>query len=290
MTPLGLHKVVKLIEQQAWLDQIADPVQQFVTNAFNSRGSAGQQAKDLLNGVWLGHALHPVLTDLPIGFWTAALVLDLGGGDLEDGADTLVALGLLSAVPTAAAGLADWQYTTDAPRRLGVVHGMLNVAGVVLYAISLIQRLSGGRGAGRATAFTGYAVASASSYLGGSLIVRHHLSVDRANELPPPQDFVRVLAESELADGKPHRAEANGVPVVLVRQNGQIRALAATCSHMAGPLDEGTVEDGSIICPWHGSRFNLESGQIQNGPATFPQPCFEARVRDGQIEVRAAQT
>ena len=290
MTAAGLHKVVTRIEQQSWLDQITEPVQQFVTNVFQSRGAAGQKAKDLLNGVWLGHALHPVLTDLPIGFWTAALALDCCGGDFEDGADTLVALGLLSAVPTAVAGLADWQYTTDEPRRLGAVHGGLNVAGVLLYAISLSQRLAGGRGAGRATALLGYGVMSAASYLGGSLISKHHLGVDRANEQPLPRDFVRVLAESELVEGTPHRAEAGGVPVVLVRHGGRVEALAATCSHMAGPLDEGTLEDGSIVCPWHGSRFALEDGHVLRGPATFPQPCFETRVRNGQIEVRAAQT
>ena len=193
-------------------------------------------------------------------------------------------------MPTAAAGFADWQYTMDKPRRLGIVHGWLNTTGVLLYIVSLAQRQSGARAAGRATAMLGYFAMSAASYLGGELISKHHLAVDRANEKTAPQDFVRVLAESALADGKPHRAEANGAPVVLVRQDGRIQALTATCSHMAGPLDEGEIEDGSIVCPWHGSRLSLEDGHVLNGPATYPQPCFEARVRDGQIEVRAAQS
>lgn len=288
MAVLGLHKVVKLIEKQGWLDQISDPLQQVIMSAFSKGGTTGLKAKDFLNGVWLGHALHPVLTDLPIGFWTATLVLDLGGEDQEAGADTMLTLGLLSAIPTAVAGLSDWQYTTDQPRRLGIVHGLINVAGILLFTTSLLQRQSDSRAAGRATALLGYLGMSAASYLGGELISKHHLAVDRANEQPLPQDFVRVLAESELTDGKPHRAEADGVPVVLVRHAGQVQALAATCSHMAGPLDEGTIEGDSIVCPWHGSRFALEDGHILTGPATYRQPCFETRVRDGQIEVRSA--
>jgi len=96
-----------------------------------------------------------------------------------------------------------------------------------------------------------------------------------------------VLPDAELPENKLTRVEANGVKILLVRQNGEIRALGELCSHLGGPLADGKLEDGCVICPWHYSKFVLSSGEVVNGPATFPQPCFETRVRDGQIEVRA---
>ena len=74
---------------------------------------------------------------------------------------------------------------------------------------------------------------------------------------------------------------------MLIRRAGRIYALADSCAHLGGPLSEGQVDGLSIRCPWHGSRFDLEEGGVLEGPSTFPQPCFEIRVRAGQIEVRA---
>jgi nitrite reductase/ring-hydroxylating ferredoxin subunit len=74
---------------------------------------------------------------------------------------------------------------------------------------------------------------------------------------------------------------------MLVRAGGRIHALANTCSHLGGPLCEGTLHEGGVVCPWHGSRFDLETGEVLDGPAVFPAPRFETRVRDGRIELRA---
>jgi len=98
---------------------------------------------------------------------------------------------------------------------------------------------------------------------------------------------VRLLPEDQLPAGELRRAEANGVPVLLYRQGHEIHAMVETCGHMGGPLSEGHVEDGTVACPWHGSRYDLDSGQVREGPSTYAQPVFEVRVRDGQIEVRA---
>ncbi len=95
-----------------------------------------------------------------------------------------------------------------------------------------------------------------------------------------------VSADSELLDGVPKRAFYNGVPILLVRREADIFALAETCSHFGGPLAEGKLVENTIQCPWHGSRFALDSGEVIDGPAVHPQPCLQSRVRNGQIEVR----
>jgi nitrite reductase/ring-hydroxylating ferredoxin subunit len=105
----------------------------------------------------------------------------------------------------------------------------------------------------------------------------------------PPAEFVPVLPEAELPENELRQVLAHGMPVLLLRRGDQIAAIAGTCSHLGGPLVEGSLEDCSVVCPWHGSRFALDSGAVLHGPATFPQPCFETRVWDGQIEVRAAR-
>jgi len=188
----------------------------------------------------------------------------------------------------AAAGLTDWQHVDGRPRRTGLLHALLNVSATAIYAGSLAFRLGGHRGTGRALAGAGSAIATASSYLGGHLVYGDQIGVDHTADLTLPQDFVAVMADTELLDNKPTRVEAGGVAVVLVRADGRIHALAERCSHLGGPLAEGYLEQGGIVCPWHGSRFDLEDGHPLDGPSTHQQPCLEARVHDGQIEVRAA--
>jgi nitrite reductase/ring-hydroxylating ferredoxin subunit len=165
---------------------------------------------------------------------------------------------------------------------------MLNGTATVLYATSLVLRLRGARGAGRATAALGFGLSLAAAYLGGHLVYKKKIGVDHAPRVEW-DDFVAVLPEFELGAARPRRVEVRGVAVVLVRRGDTIHALADQCAHLGGPLSEGTVDDTTIRCPWHGSRFALADGQCLEGPSTFAQPCFEARVRAGQIEVRATR-
>ena len=80
---------------------------------------------------------------------------------------------------------------------------------------------------------------------------------------------------------------AKEIPVLIARKNGKLFAIANTCSHQGGPLDEGKLlNDNTVQCPWHGSIFSLEDGSVVNGPATESQPQFEVRSSNGQIEVR----
>lgn len=278
---------------QDWLEPVADTLQTAVDKAYKAGGPAGQQVANFLHGVWLGHPFHPVLTDIPLGAWTASTTLDLmeavgGRADLGPGADAAVCVGLAGALGAAASGLTDWYLLRDKPtQRVGAVHALLNVGGTLLYGTSWFLRRRGRRGAGRAVGWLGYAVVCASAYLGGALVYDQKIGVDHGTREGLPPDFAPALPDSELPENKLTRVEVNGVKVLLVRQNGQIWALGELCSHLGGPLADGKIDDGCVICPWHYSKFALSSGAVVNGPATFPQPRFETRVRNGQIEVRA---
>jgi nitrite reductase/ring-hydroxylating ferredoxin subunit/uncharacterized membrane protein len=286
---MARHGVVRLIDEQRWLDPVSDTLQKAVTQAYASGGTAGQQVKNLLSGTWLGHPLHPLLTDVPIGAWTVALACDaLEVGSqravFAPGADAAVALGLGGALGAALSGLSDWHFTLDRPRRLGLAHGLLNLSATGLYGASLVARLRGARGCGRSLALIGYAVTTVAAYLGGELVYGERLGVDHAPQ-GAPGDFRPVFDEAELREGQPRKVEVNGVAVLVVRQGKQIHALGETCSHLGGPLSEGAIGEGTVTCPWHASQFALADGRVVNGPATFSQPCYQTRVRNGKIEV-----
>ena len=289
---MATEALIKAVEQQEALDRISDQIQPLVRDAFKSAGPAGREVKNFLHGTWLGHPLHPALTDVPLGAWTAALALDAmesisGRRELGAGADAAIAVGLVGAAGAAVTGLTDWSETDGRARKVGILHGLMNVGATALYTTSLILRRKKRRNAGMGFAMLGYAVSSASAYLGGHLVFSEQIGVNHAAAQEMPKEFVPVLPDAELEEGEMKRADAGGVPVLLVRLEGNICALAHTCSHLGGPLSEGKLEGDVVECPWHGSRFNVRDGSVVDGPATFPQPCFEARVREGQIEVRS---
>jgi nitrite reductase/ring-hydroxylating ferredoxin subunit len=272
---------VERIERIRSLDPVAEKVGNLASKLLKGR------RKDLLSGTWLGHPLHPLLTDVTIGAWTSAWLLDLlGGPDAEPAADALIGLGVVSAIPTAASGLSDFVDTWDKERRVGLVHAATNIGAVAAYAMSYFARRAGRRRAGVLMSFAGAALASAAGHLGGHLVFARGIGV---NQNPPderPADWTEVMRAEALSEGKPVRVMAGTAPIVLCRRGGNLYALSDRCSHRAGPLHEGDVDDGTITCPWHGSRFRLENGDIVNGPASVPQPAYEVRERDGQIEVK----
>lgn len=278
-----------IIAKQEWMKPAEEGLQKFVHKAFEVKG--GQQAKNFLNGTWMGHPLHVILTDIPIGAWTAAITfdaLDAMGSRREYriAADTAVSIGLIGAAGAAATGLTDWQDVDPPARRIGLVHGLLNVASVALFGGSLIARRKGSRTTGRSLAALGYAVSAIAARLGGDLVYGQKIGVDHTESEKLPQKYTPVIAESSLEDGKPVRAEHDGVPILLVRRDSQIYALAETCSHLGGPLSEGKLKGDIIQCPWHGSRFSIRDGHVVDGPAVHPQPCLDVRVRSGKVEVR----
>jgi nitrite reductase/ring-hydroxylating ferredoxin subunit/uncharacterized membrane protein len=276
---------------QPALDTIAEPLSRAVRGAYETAGSAGQSAKNALHGVWLRHPLHPVFTDLPIGAWTTGLVLDAiasrtGDRAMQRAADVAILVGLAGAAGAAVTGLTDWSETSGHSRRTGLIHGLLNIAATTLYATAFALRKNGSRGPGQTCALAGYGIAAGSAWLGGDLVYNQRIGVTHA-AIDEPETFTEVAASSDVAENAMAHGHAANADALIVRQRGRLCALAHPCSHMGGPLSEGTLKDGSVVCPWHGSQFALDDGKVINGPATQPQPVLDVRERDGHIEVKA---
>jgi len=285
--------ITNKIGEQEWLEPIETGLQKGVEGVFSAGGVVGTKAENFLHGTWLGHALHPAIVAVPLGAWTVAAVLDVsdavqGNDHFARAADAAVGIGLVGAAASAVSGLTDWHKTDGKARRIGIVHGMLNLTATGLYVASWVLRKRRERDAARVCGWLGFAVSNVAGFLGGELVYSEKVGVDHADRTPLADSFVPVMREEDLAENMPQLVEAGGVKVVLVRQNGKIFALQNTCSHLGGPLAEGKVEGNGIRCPWHGSCFALEDGTVQEGPATYPQPKYEVRINDGQIELRGA--
>jgi nitrite reductase/ring-hydroxylating ferredoxin subunit/uncharacterized membrane protein len=271
---------------------LEEKLQKLLDKALYADGRpSAQKIRNFLNGTWLGEPLHVVLTDVPIGAWTVAIIFDAldlirNRREFSLAADTSLAIGLFGAAGAAVTGITDWSDVDPPARRIGLIHGLLNIGVTALFTTSLILRRRKLRTAGRVSSALGYALLSFSAYLGGKMVYEQRVGVDRTAGEVFPKDFVGVLAESKLADSTPTRTTYGGVPILLVRRGERIFAMAETCSHFSGPLSEGKLAGDSIVCPYHASRFALDDGRVLDGPAVHPQPCLEVRVRSGQIEVR----
>jgi nitrite reductase/ring-hydroxylating ferredoxin subunit len=276
------HEMVRRIGRFSALDKVAKPLSGVVGKAVGPR-----PVRNLLSGTHVGHPAHPMLTDLPIGAWSMSVLLDsVGGASAEPAADLLVGAGILSAIPAAATGLNDWSDTIGEERRIGVVHAGANVAALVLYLASLLARRSGRRGAGKALGLAGLGVLTVGGYLGGHLSFARAVNVNHTSFEHRPQEWTPVLADSELREGELRKVSVGEASVLLVRDGDQVLGIANTCTHAGGPLDEGELVDGCVVCPWHASTFRLTDGSIVRGPASVPQPAYQTRVRNGKVEVR----
>jgi len=265
------------------LDRLTAPLQRAVSRLVEPR-----LVRNALSGTWLGHPLHPLLTDIPIGSWLAATVLDvIGGRKRAPAADLLIGVGITAAVPTAATGLNDWSDTYGRETRVGLLHAVGNVTALSLYTASLLARRAGRRTAGCALSCAGLAAMTGGAYLGGHLSFVRGVNVNHTAFETRPDEWTDVAADDEVGEGQTVKVDAAGAGVLLHRQAGRLYALASTCSHLGGPLHEGSTSDGCITCPWHGSVFRLDDGRIVRGPASTPQPTYETRLANGRIEVRA---
>jgi nitrite reductase/ring-hydroxylating ferredoxin subunit/uncharacterized membrane protein len=276
-------------EQNQTLDQWSDELQGLLNTAVSQGGPAAHRVKNWLNGVWLGHPLHPALTDATVGAWTSGMLLDLVGAKHE--ADAAITVGVLAAFPTALSGAADWQDTSEEPRRIGLVHALLNSTGLALMIASLFARRTNHRAVGIGLSTTGLTLTSFSAYLGGDLVFRRGTNVSRIAFEPTVEEFQAVAPADSLEPGKLVAAEVkidgNKVPLVLLKKGRGVMAISGTCPHWGGPLAEGKLLEGDIVeCPWHGSRFCLQDGRARQGPASTPVHVFEARIHKGNVEVR----
>ncbi|NEK86038.1 Rieske (2Fe-2S) protein [Blastococcus saxobsidens] len=281
-----------------FLDRVAD-VSAF-DKAIEPARSAVQKGlkpavKDLLHGTWLGHPLHPVLVQVPVGSWVSAGILD-AVPRLRPAATVLIGTGVAAAVPAALSGAADWSEQGTGVRRLGALHAVLNTAALGLYVGSLVARGKGRDGLGRLLSYGGLGLAGGSAAIGG------HMSYAQSSGASHAATAVRALSTDwidlgpldDLPEGRPTMRSGKGgsmaVPLAVVRRGGRVDVFVAACSHLSGPLDEGVVETvrGSdcLVCPWHGSAFDLDDGQPRRGPAANPQEKLEVRMEAGRVMAR----
>jgi nitrite reductase/ring-hydroxylating ferredoxin subunit/uncharacterized membrane protein len=281
----GLERLLERVERSKLLDRAGN----IIGTAFVKVVRPGP-FKEFISGSWLAHPVHPMLTDIPIGAWTGAFVFDLRGDEASHrAADALIGVGVLTALPTAVTGLSDLADVTESDQRtVGTAHMFGNVGAVILYGASYLARRRGARGAGLVLSTLGATAATLGGFLGGHLAYRKGIGVDQTAFLPDIGDWKAAMPAADLSD-KPRCVSVDGVDLLLVRTTDGVRALANRCSHRGGPLHEGDIHDGTVVCPWHQSAFDLTDGSVVRGPATAPQPTFDVRTKNGTIEVRSAR-
>lgn len=271
-----------------WIDRPADAIAGAVSAVYRPL----RPLQDLLNGTVLGHPLHPLVTDVVIGAWTVTLVLDLlglaGVGGLAGGAAVALWLGVLAALGSLLTGLTDWKDTYGLERRVGFIHALLMTLATVLYIVSGLARLGGSGGGAAVVGILGYLAVIVGGYLGGEMAFGFGSMVDHNAFRDGIGKFTPACPLADLAQGMT-ALDVKGRPVLLVRDGDSVTAIGNVCSHAGGPLNKGTLENGVVTCPWHGSRFRVADGSVVRGPATFAQPAYEVRIaEDGTVEVRSS--
>src|SRR4051812_8841771 len=287
---MSLMGILDRVADATAIDKVAEPVRRAVQSTLRP-----QVVKDLLHGTWLGHPLHPVLAQVPVGTWLSAGVLDLVP-PLRPAAATLIGAGVAAAVPTALAGAADWSEAGAGVRRLGLLHAAANTAALGLYVGSLVARGRGRGALGRGLAWTGLGIAAGSASVGGHMSysqsagVSHSATTARALT----SEWIDLGPMDDLPEGRPTLRTGKGssvaIPLAVVRRGSRVDVFIATCSHLSGPLDEGAVEDvrgtECLVCPWHGSAYDLETGEPRRGPAAIAQEKLEVRMSSGRVLAR----
>jgi nitrite reductase/ring-hydroxylating ferredoxin subunit/uncharacterized membrane protein len=278
--------VTRAVDAQArWSKPFGDFNHRWLSAIFHSI----RPIQHFLNGSWLGHPVHAVVTDVPIGALTVSIVADVIGQHVV--ADVSMLLGVLAMVAAAVTGLADYTEVDGNARARATVHGTLMVVTLVLYVISLVIR-SGNptdRLPAIVIAFVAYLLLALGAMIGGDLVFLIGTHVNRhawrgagakwiALDLGPLPD---------IPEGGPTKLRAGINDLAVIRNGENILAVHAQCAHAGGPLAEGTIVDGQIQCPWHGSRFHLADGHVARGPAMYDQPAYEVRRAEaGGWEVR----
>ena len=171
------RRAAEALETKAVLDGPAKPAR-----ALASKALSPAAVKAALSGTWLGHVLHPILTDVVVGSFVSASLLDVLGGDPKGtAAERLLAVGIAAYAPTAVTGVSDWADragTDPGVRRVGIVHAASNAVALSLYSASLVSRRNGARQRGKLLALAGGAVLGAGGYLGGHLALVQGVGVE----------------------------------------------------------------------------------------------------------------
>ena len=284
--------LIAQVDRLGWLRTLSDQLAAWLV-PLRERHQDNLLVELMHGGRWIGHPIHPALSDLPIGLWAGVMVLDVVDRDPAprrglDAAGVLSAAGILAAGATAVTGVTDWTVSEEQDRRVGLMHGILNTVALGLQGASLGTRVAGHRSTARALAAASLTVTGAAGYLGGHLVFTKGVMVNRVAWAVGPRRWTRALAEAELPDDSPTAVEAEGRQVMLYRHDGSLYALDNVCSHSGGLLSRGTVDGLTVTCPLHGARFGLADGCVGRGPASQPQPVLPTRIRNGWIEVRGS--
>ena len=286
------ERISSRIIESKLIKKISALLNRFLQGCF--RTAAMRRLKVFLNGTWAGHPLHPALTDVPIGAWTLAIVLDLIAllfqlPQLGLASSIAVGVGVAGALAAAAAGLMDWMDVDPPEKAIGAFHATLNVSATLLFLASFLlrwfQHWQIGWGA-FALALAGYLLVMGGGYLGGILVFHLGVMINRNAYSRGPNDFTPVASTDELAEGELKRVLVQEQPVLLVKLSGKVHAVGAVCPHYGAPLNEGSVVQNTIECPWHASRFALEDGRVVQGPACAAVPVYDCRIVNAQVQIK----
>jgi nitrite reductase/ring-hydroxylating ferredoxin subunit len=278
---------VQAVEQLDVLEPVGEKVGTIVRDAIPPG-----KAKDAISGTWIGHALHPLLTDVVIGSFTSASLLDLLGGDEGGKArERLIGIGIAAYFPTALTGASDYadsELFGPEIRRVGLVHAATNAVALGCYVASLRARRKGNRTRGKLLGLLGLGAMGAAGHLGGHMSYVQGIGVNQTAFDRGPDEWTEIGPADEIPEGEPKAVTVADTPVLLVRTGGSLHAMHDRCTHRGCLLSESKLDGDVIECWCHGSRFRLADGSIERGPATVPQPSYETRERDGKVEIRLA--
>lgn len=281
-----MRALMTRLEQARGLDRAGDRLQHAVQAVLRP-----QRVRDFLHGVWLGHPLHPAMVQVPIGAWMSSAILDMLPGQRR-AATALLAIGTASAVPTAIAGANDWAALSPDQRRVGLVHAMANAVGVTFFTGSLVARRRGRHGLGVALSYLGLTAASGGAYIGGHLAYKQAAQVNQASpELHYLTDRWHDVGDlASLPDQTLLTRELDNVSVVVYRNGTDVTVMLERCAHQGGPLGSGKLirnnGQACVVCPWHGSTFELNGGEVVHGPAGTDQPVLPTQVVGGVVQAR----
>jgi nitrite reductase/ring-hydroxylating ferredoxin subunit/uncharacterized membrane protein len=284
------------LRRQGWMERWGDGIQGIVGGFYGALGAPGRALKNAMHGTTvLGHPLHPAITDVPIGAFTVGVVADYVAHFTDrlptQAGDLALAVGVVTGLLAAVTGYTDFHETFAHERRVALLHGLVNSVAMVLMIVSLALRWWAGPGAhpvavGLAT--LGFVLVVFGGYVGGHLVFGIGAMVNRNAFLEGFEGAVAVGASTDFPEGELRRVDASGMPVLLVRRGGQLFAISNTCAHAGGPLDEGSLDGVVVTCPWHGSRFDVRTGRVCGGPATFSQPALRVVEAEGRVTVELA--
>lgn len=276
--------LTRLIDAQAaWTRPLGDLSHRFLHWLFHLMPAV----RDLLNGRWLGHPLHAVLTDAPIGILFLVIVFDVL--HMPEAAAWALGIGILAMLAAALAGSADYADTDGKARERATLHATLMVVALLIYIVSFVMRLGPQSVVESAGGFwasiIAFLVISAGAYVGGDVVYVLGNMVSRHAFRGAGAKWIALepaeLQDGRIPEGRPIKAKLGINQLVLVRQGEQILALHDVCAHAGGPLNEGKLADGVIECPWHYSRYQMQNGHLVGGPSVYDQPAYEVRAKDG---------